>query len=419
MRESLATYCARHHRRDLLDQWDGSRNGTLTPDTVSYGSRKNSGGAVNRAMCGRRRCTPGPGERGGRPYCAGKRPWPGFNDLASRFPDLAKEWHPTKNGGPHPGPSPLGQEPPGVVAVCPRPVWDARVKSRAAGAGARCASRQISRGTTIWPPNTPTWPPSGTTQNGTCGPRTWSGSRRKVWWQCPGARGGRRPLPPGPAEAQAARCAPASRWCLGENDLATLFPQLAQQWDREKNGALTPQQVSSYSNRAAWWRCPLGHSWRAAISARAWGSDCPYCAGRKVLPGFNDLATRDPAVAAEWDPDLNGAPDAPDGDRRRPQKAWWRCPENHVWKAVVYSRTGPKHCGRPVCAGKAKQTRGRPYATLPSPRAHHECGKGIQDIGGTIMRKRVLSVLMTLLHGADVGDAGDGNRRRPGRSDWG
>ena len=49
------------------------------------------------------------------------------------------------------------------------------------------------------------------------------------------------------------------------------------------------------------------------------------------------------------------------------KKAWWRCPENHVWKAVVYYRTGPKHCGCPVCAGKAKQTRGRDYVTLPGP----------------------------------------------------
>ncbi len=30
----------------------------------------------------------------------------------------------------------------------------------------------------------------------------------------------------------------------GENDLATVFPQLAAQWDAEKNGSLTPETVS-------------------------------------------------------------------------------------------------------------------------------------------------------------------------------
>ena len=72
-------------------------------------------------------------------------------------------------------------------------------------------------------------------------------------------------------------------------------------------------------------------------------------------------------MAAEWDPDLNGALTPQMVTAGSHKKAWWRCPENHVWKAVVYSRTGPKHCGCPVCAGKAKQTRGRPYAPLPLP----------------------------------------------------
>lgn len=300
MRESLAAYCARLHRRDLLDQWDGSRNGTLTPDTVSYGSRQKLWWRCEQGHVWQAAVYTRAGGESGCPYCAGKRPWPGFNDLASQYPDLAAQWHPTKNGD---------LRPQDVVA----------------------------------------------------------GSRRKVWWQCPKGHVWQAAIASRAGGGAGCPVCAGKQVVPGENDLATLFPQLAQQWDREKNGALTPQQVSSYSNRAAWWRCPLGHSWRAAISARAWGSDCPYCAGRKVLPGFNDLATRDPAVAAEWDPDLNGALTPQMVTAGSHKKAWWRCPENHVWKAVVYSRTGPKHCGCPVCAGKAKQTRGRDYATLPSP----------------------------------------------------
>ena len=37
------------------------------------------------------------------------------------------------------------------------------------------------------------------------------------------------------------------------------------------------------------------------------------------------------------------------------KKVWWRCAQGHVWKAVMYSRTGPKRCGCPVCAGKVSQ----------------------------------------------------------------
>ena len=48
------------------------------------------------------------------------------------------------------------------------------------------------------------------------------------------------------------------------------------------------------------------------------------------------------------------------------QKLWWRCEQGHVWQAAIASRAGGG-AGCPVCAGKAKQTRGRPYATLPGP----------------------------------------------------
>ena len=35
----------------------------------------------------------------GCPFLVGQSVWPGYNDLASRRPDLVAQWHPTKNGG--------------------------------------------------------------------------------------------------------------------------------------------------------------------------------------------------------------------------------------------------------------------------------------------------------------------------------
>ncbi len=72
----------------------------------------------------------------------------------------------------------------------------------------------------------------------------------------------------------------------GENDLATLFPHLAQQWDRARNGAMTPETVSPYSNRKAWWICALGHRWQATIAPQAGGgAGCPVCAGSRWCLG--------------------------------------------------------------------------------------------------------------------------------------
>ena len=33
----------------------------------------------------------------GCPFLSGNAVWPGYNDLASSYPEVAKEWHPTKN----------------------------------------------------------------------------------------------------------------------------------------------------------------------------------------------------------------------------------------------------------------------------------------------------------------------------------
>ena len=85
------------------------------------------------------------------------------------------------------------------------------------------------------------------------------------------------------------------------------------------------------------------------------GDGCPYCANRKVLPGFNDLATAAPLVAKQWHETLNGALTPEMVTAGSHKKAWWQCSYGHVWKATIYSRAGVQQCGCPVCAGKTRR----------------------------------------------------------------
>ena len=117
MRERLADYCVRMERQDLLTQWDADGNGALTPAGVSYGSRRKVWWTCDRGHRWQAAVYTRTGGESGCPYCAGKQPWPGFNDLASCFPDLAREWHPTRNGTLTPDQVLWGEPPPGVVAV--------------------------------------------------------------------------------------------------------------------------------------------------------------------------------------------------------------------------------------------------------------------------------------------------------------
>ena len=137
----------------------------------------------------------------------------------------------------------------------------------------------------------------------------------------------------------------------GENDLATVVPRLVAEWDFEKNAPLTPSEVTSMSQRKVWWLCEKKHSWQAVISSRTLGQGCPYCAGRYAISGENDLQTVNPALASEWDYELNGnllpSSITPASNR----KVWWKCSQGHQYQATIGNRTS-QHLGCPYCGNQ-------------------------------------------------------------------
>ena len=147
---------------------------------------------------------------------------------------------------------------------------------------------------------------------------------------------------------------------------------LLKEWDESRNFPLTPDTVSYGSKKKVWWTCENGHLWQTTVHVRSEGSGCPYCAGRKVLPGFNDLKTLCPGVAAQWHPSLNGALTPEMVTPGSNKKVWWQCSMGHVWKSVIYPRTGAQQCGCPVCAGTVSTTHARRYAQLDEIRTFTE-----------------------------------------------
>lgn len=129
---------------------------------------------------------------------------------------------------------------------------------------------------------------------------------------------------------------------------------LLDEWDDIKNAPITPDDVQPFSNKSAWWTCPLGHSYRTMIKNRdAAKSGCPICDGKIVLPGFNDLATLRPDLAAEWHPTLNKDLTPDQIAVKSNKKVWWICKNGHSYQAAVNHRasdTKPTSC--PYCANR-------------------------------------------------------------------
>ena len=134
--------------------------------------------------------------------------------------------------------------------------------------------------------------------------------------------------------------------------LAEEFPDIAKEWDYEKNKGISPYEVHRSSKNIVWWKCSFGHSWKASVSNRASGTGCPICAGKNIVKGFNDLESCFPDISKEWHTSLNGDLTPDSITKHSERKVWWLCPEcGESYFTSVYSRTS-LHTGCPICANR-------------------------------------------------------------------
>ena len=339
---------------DIAAEWHPTKNEPLTPHDVTYGSNKKvwwlcKQGHEWDAVVSSRTL-----QKQGCPYCAGRRV-SDVNRLSIHYPDVAAEWHPTKNGSLTPHDTAIGT-PKKVWWSCKDGhEWDSRVSARTRqGQGCPyCSGRQPTdrnRLSIIRPDIAAEWHPA---RNRDLTPNQVTvSSNETVWWIC--EQGYDHEWDDTVNHRTSGRGCP---FCAGKrisdtNRLSVNYPDVAAEWHPTKNGGLTPKSVTSQSNRKVWWRCEDGHEWKARIPSRtSQGTGCPSCAG-KVVTDANRLSLQCPEVAAEWHPTKNGDAKPEETAVGTPKKAWWRCKQGHEWEASVNSRTPPRSRGCPYCAGQ-------------------------------------------------------------------
>ena len=385
---------------ELAKEWHPTKNGNLKPEDVTTGSGKKvwwflpyddpetgkhfdfewETGIAKRLYKSK-----------GCPFLSGRAVWPGFNDLATTHPELAKEWHPTRNGNLTP------------EEITPRShvkawwylsyddpetgkhfdfEWSATVGSRVSGNGCpylsgRSAWPGFNDLATTHPALAREWHP---TKNGDLKPEdVTAGGVTKVWWFLPydDPKTGKHfdfewKAPVCDRTIQKNGCPYLSgrnAW-PGFNDLATVHPALAREWHPTKNGDLKPEDVTAGCNRKVWWLLPyddpatgkhFDFEWEASISNRVHGKkSCPYLSGQAVWPGFNDLATVHPDLAREWHPTKNGDLKPEDVTAGCSRKVWWLLPYDDPatgkhfdfeWEAIIAGRAKGNGC--PYLSGDA------------------------------------------------------------------
>ena len=357
MAKSLYDYCIEQNNSIILEQWDQEKNAPITPQDILCWTTKKfwwrcEKGHEWQASAQYRiksQC----------PFCANRRVQPGSNDLATTHPEVAAQWHPTKNGTLTPKNVAAGH----ILKVwwiCDKGhEWQASLvnRTRYESYCPVCAGKVIMPGfndlASAFPDIAAQWHPQ---KNAPLVPtQVAPHSTRRAWWICELGHEYQSPIRQRTSGSGCPYCS-GKKALPGFNDLATKYPKLAEQWHPELNGELTPEMVTVGSSKRVWWQCPKGHVWKTMIAYRTGKkSGCPYCSGKKALPEFNDLATKYPKLAEQWHPELNGELTPEMVTAGSNKRVWWQCPEGHVWKTMIAYRTTGKKSGCPVCARNAKK----------------------------------------------------------------
>jgi len=136
------------------------------------------------------------------------------------------------------------------------------------------------------------------------------------------------------------------------NCLAITHPAIASEWDYQanKNLGINPTTITEVSRCRVNWKCRKGHTWQGVVRDRTQkNTECACCIGRKPSDD-NNLAVTHPELVQQWHPAKNDTLKPEDFTKGSEVKIWWQCPisENHVWDAYIYSRTAGRNC--PNCS---------------------------------------------------------------------
>lgn len=294
--------------------------------------------------------------KGGCPFLSNEMVWTGYNDLATIFPDIAAEWDYEKNK----------EDTPETIAPWSnkkrwwsidykkkngeiiRLSWDAPVCDRAQGKGCPyiglCPKRVLVGFNDLesqYPELAKQWSPKNTKKPS----EVMKGCNKKFWWRCEyyDERSGGTFIfewetAPLHRNSDGSDCPflANKKVCIGYNDLASLFPEIAAEWDYERNGKETPETVTYASQKKYYWKKDViepktgklikDYSWCQTVYARtAMGRDNNIEGSNQfsLIKGLNDLATVYPDVAKEWNYKRNGNLSPDMFQPGSPESVWW------------------------------------------------------------------------------------------------
>lgn len=292
-------------------------------------------------------------KKSGCPFCANRKAT-SSNNLAVIHPKLKEEWDDDLNGDLKPENVLPGTDK-NVFWKCDKGhSWTALIYQRTGKAKSGCPYCSHAKATketclsTLKPYVIPFWDEK---KNDCLPTDVLANSNKKYWWKCKEGHSWPKSLN-GITETSIKKFCPYcnNRKVDDENNMLIQYPNIASEWDEEKNGDLDPKKLLPNNTKDAYWICSKGHSYKAKICSRCLkGKGCSICAGYFPSEEYNFKLVF-PKIAKEWDKEKNGKL-KPEGFLPFSGKSvWWKCKKGHSWEMQISKRT-VRHYGCPFCSG--------------------------------------------------------------------
>lgn len=273
-RRVSSTNCLKVTHPELVVQWNYQKNESLTPDSITAGSGRKvwwlgSCGHEWLSTISHRI------EGKGCPYCAGRLVCKS-NSIRTTHPNLANQWHPTRNGRLTPDEVTAGSIRK-VWWICSKShEWESAPNSRTnmKSGCPFCTNQRVNEENCVKDPILLSqWSP----KNGSLLPsQVIAGSSRKIWWVC--LKGHEWLATPSNRSKHGCPYCTGQKVC-SDNCLEVTHPKFAAQWHPTKNGDLTPSNITHGSTKKVWWICSKGHEWVTTPNSRTSGKghNCSWC----------------------------------------------------------------------------------------------------------------------------------------------
>ena len=298
------------------------------------------------------------------PYCSGMRVLAGFNDLASKNPEIVRSWDTEKNGKLTPQMITAGSSKK-VWWICDKGhSWKSSVVSRTrkdkkCGCPI-CGNRQVLRGYNDVASCKELLADWDYERNVTLPENVCIGTKKQAYWKCHiCGYEWKKEVSDRLHGSGCKKCNQRKRaqnvqitYVKKSGSLAELHPELLKEWDWKKNMNLDPYKITSGYGKKIWWKCSAcGTEWQATgmMRTRKKATGCPSCgrikqaqARQKTIlkKGVKPLSQTHEMLLQEWDFLKNVEYDPTFLTAGSGKKVWWKCSTcGYEWSAAIVDRT--------------------------------------------------------------------------------